>query len=483
MQFTIRGATQNDFADIAETPNALYIDEAYQVTGQSQTFATYDLQRVEILKGPQGTLFGRNATGGLVHFITTKPSQEVEGYAQIGGGSHNSVSLEGAVSGGVTDSISLRFSGLYRQNDSVINNQFAPADMPATPFPLQAFGRGPLTPDTSNAEDLGGEETWSARLQILFEPNDDVEFLLKGQYAARDSEAAPYHKVPTVAYVDDTSLNGLEDDVIQIRFQHDVGTLCEMISVNTGDCVNSVFDGDFDGVRPNERGDFFGDYEPENGESLSVWQDHAPSDSNRISSGSLTGNLTWHLSDATRLVSVTNFSEIDKRQSIDVGSGPSPIFIVSNQSKFTWFTQEVRFEGNTDRTRWIGGFYYLNIDGDYAQGLADTVNGINIFGGYFFGPVFNGGLDLITGTPTANSFIEANVNAELKTNSYSLFGQIDLDLTDDLMITVGARAILEEKDHSFTNRLYHNTRDERVDDALFCRCRATRPVFRSDDAG
>ena len=72
-QFTIRGATQNDFADIAEAPNAVYVDEAYQATGQSHLFANYDMERVEILKGPQGTLFGRNATGGLVRNLEIGP--------------------------------------------------------------------------------------------------------------------------------------------------------------------------------------------------------------------------------------------------------------------------------------------------------------------------------------------------------------------------------------------------------------------------
>ncbi|MGR9091044.1 MAG: TonB-dependent receptor plug domain-containing protein, partial [Gammaproteobacteria bacterium] len=93
-QFSIRGSTQNDFADIAEGPNAVYIDEAYMAMGQSQLFAAFDTERVEILKGPQGTLFGRNATGGLVHYITRKPTAEREAYIDVTYGRFDTVRTE-----------------------------------------------------------------------------------------------------------------------------------------------------------------------------------------------------------------------------------------------------------------------------------------------------------------------------------------------------------------------------------------------------
>ena len=73
-QFSIRGVTQNDFNDIIEAPNAVYLDEGYFAVAQAQTFATFDIDRVEILKGPQGTLFGRNATGGAINFISKTAS-------------------------------------------------------------------------------------------------------------------------------------------------------------------------------------------------------------------------------------------------------------------------------------------------------------------------------------------------------------------------------------------------------------------------
>jgi iron complex outermembrane recepter protein len=86
-QFSIRGVTQNDFNDIIESPNAVYLDEGYIAIAQGQTFAVFDIERVEILKGPQGTLFGRNATGGAVNYVSLKPDfDNLGGYIDLTAG-------------------------------------------------------------------------------------------------------------------------------------------------------------------------------------------------------------------------------------------------------------------------------------------------------------------------------------------------------------------------------------------------------------
>ena len=114
-QFSIRGVTQNDIADVTEAPNAVYVDDAYMAPPQAQLFGLYDMERVEILKGPQGTLFGRNATGGLVHFITRKPTDTFEAFADFTYGSYDQIRGEGAVSGPLTDTLSGRLSIFYKQ--------------------------------------------------------------------------------------------------------------------------------------------------------------------------------------------------------------------------------------------------------------------------------------------------------------------------------------------------------------------------------
>ncbi len=95
-QFTIRGVVQSDYLDTIENPVAFYIDDVYITSAQGQTMSFFDIGRVEVLKGPQGTLFGRNATGGLIHTVVEKPRLgAVEGYADLSYARFNEVNGQG----------------------------------------------------------------------------------------------------------------------------------------------------------------------------------------------------------------------------------------------------------------------------------------------------------------------------------------------------------------------------------------------------
>ena len=96
---SIRGVGLNDFKDYHESPSAVYVDEVYKAALASLDFQLFDVDRVEVLKGPQGTLFGRNATGGLIQYVTKKPSEATEGYLKLGAGSFGDVKVEAAVGG------------------------------------------------------------------------------------------------------------------------------------------------------------------------------------------------------------------------------------------------------------------------------------------------------------------------------------------------------------------------------------------------
>ena len=175
--FSIRGVTQNDFSSSQEGPVAVYIDESYVSQYAVTRFALFDLERVEVLRGPQSTLFGRNATGGLVHYLTVRPSQDSDGYAELMVGEKGRLHLEAAVGGGISDTVSGRLSVVVNDSDGLIENDIGP--------------------------DVMADGDHAVRAQLLIEPSDGSTILLKAQFANEDSRKGAYsHRVATAGVFD-----------------------------------------------------------------------------------------------------------------------------------------------------------------------------------------------------------------------------------------------------------------------------------------
>ena len=154
-RFYIRGLGNTDFDLAASQPVSIIMDEVVMENVVLKSFPLFDVQQVEVLRGPQGTLFGRNTTAGIVKFDTVKPSQDFEGFAKLGYGSYNTVNLEAAVGGGLTDDLSGRFSVLSQHRDDYIDNGF-----------------------TGQDDALGGFDERAWRAQLLYEPNSRFSALL-----------------------------------------------------------------------------------------------------------------------------------------------------------------------------------------------------------------------------------------------------------------------------------------------------------------
>jgi iron complex outermembrane receptor protein len=169
----IRGVASSDFTTNVESPVALYLDEVYISQMSGAGFMLYDMERVEILRGPQGTLFGRNATGGLAHYVSKKPTQEFEGYVKGTVGDYDQYKVEGAISGGLTDTISARFSGSYHENDGYVRNRYTD-DM------------------LNNADDQ------AYRLHVLFTPTEDLSLLLTARHAEQDIDTGFFENVSSI---------------------------------------------------------------------------------------------------------------------------------------------------------------------------------------------------------------------------------------------------------------------------------------------
>ena len=271
-QFTIRGVTQNDYNDIVEAPNAVYVDEGYIAIAQGQSFALFDIDRVEVLKGPQGTLFGRNATGGLVHYITNKPTFEPEGFVDITYGEYDTdadadqFTVEAAIGGGLTETLAGRFAVRYNDRDGYLKNI----------YPYSAFGLGSLGITDSNSPgpgagaDLGGDESLAWRASLLFEPRADMSLQVSVNSAESDLPTGAYQSKPTIGVLD---ANGELINVIDVAPDETRATIAADGSDGGSDQGNVGSFGPPFG-RPVPGGDFFGYIDPD-GDDFTFSGDYA----------------------------------------------------------------------------------------------------------------------------------------------------------------------------------------------------------------
>ncbi|WP_163931178.1 TonB-dependent receptor [Paraferrimonas sp. SM1919] len=123
-RFYIRGLGNTDFDLAASQPVSVIMDDVVMENVILKSFPLFDVQQVEVLRGPQGTLFGRNTTAGIVKFDTVKPTQDLDGYLKLGAGSYGSQIIEGAVGGGLTDAVSVRLSVKDDRRDDWVSNGY-----------------------------------------------------------------------------------------------------------------------------------------------------------------------------------------------------------------------------------------------------------------------------------------------------------------------------------------------------------------------
>lgn len=161
--YTIRGVGFQDTALASSPTVSVYVDEITRPFSIQASGAALDVQRVEVLKGPQGTLFGQNATGGAINYVTNKPTDFFEGRLQGSFSRFNEIDLEGVVSGPISSTTAYRFAARY------INS-------------------GPWQRSYTRNAELGERDEFDARLSFQWEPSSAVRFLLAGTVRLDNSE-------------------------------------------------------------------------------------------------------------------------------------------------------------------------------------------------------------------------------------------------------------------------------------------------------
>lgn len=157
--FFIRGVGSTDFNDATETPVAVYVDDFYLISPSTADFSLMDITRVEVLKGPQGTLFGRNANGGAVQYVTNQPELgKVSGYLEGGLGSSETEQLAGMLNLPLGDKFALRVAAQLDNHGYLTKNVLA------------------------GGQDSGDQNYTAERVSLRYKPTDAVDAIYKFQH-------------------------------------------------------------------------------------------------------------------------------------------------------------------------------------------------------------------------------------------------------------------------------------------------------------
>jgi iron complex outermembrane receptor protein len=186
----IRGVGQSDFNYALEPGVGMYVDEVYYPNLTGSMVELLDIDRVEIARGPQGTLSGRNSIGGSVKIYSVEPSHGGNtGTAELTVGNYDQIALKGSADlTFIEDTLSARISGVSSSRNGYVHRVDYKCTHPTWPGPT--FNNGRL--DDCKMGDLGGENFTGGRFSLLWTPSDTVRVKVLGDLINQDNESAPH---------------------------------------------------------------------------------------------------------------------------------------------------------------------------------------------------------------------------------------------------------------------------------------------------
>ncbi len=305
--FFIRGIGQTDFAVTTDPGVGVYIDGVYIARSVGAVLETLDVESIEVLRGPQGTLFGRNTIGGAVNVRTKRPGDEPGGNIRLTTGRFDRIDLAAAVDLPVNDKLQLRLSGLTQNRDGFVRRL-------VTDPALQ-------TDDNIVGNRQGNENSDTLRGSILFNATDDLEFLVNIDYARVREESAASTAAITSAGIPGASLLA---PVTASGF----GLVVPGDPRFIPDDIDTTF-----ATGPNET-------------TLDIL--------------GATATVTWRL-DGLEFKSITSYRETDGTFNRDGDGTPFPIGEQTRSIDFEQFTQELQITGAgfDNQFDWTAGMFYF----------------------------------------------------------------------------------------------------------------------------
>ena len=189
-QTFIRGIGQSDFLFAYSPRIAFYVDGVYFATVYGSTFDLLDVDHIDVERGPQGVLSGRNAAGGAINIVSKKPDGNDGGYVEATGGSLSRFDIKGAIDQTlVPDKLFLRLSGMHEQHDGWVKLENFACENPTLAGKLP--NKGTNTSEGCDEGTLGAVNDWAVRGQLRWTPTEHIEDNLSVDYTNSHDTASP----------------------------------------------------------------------------------------------------------------------------------------------------------------------------------------------------------------------------------------------------------------------------------------------------
>lgn len=397
-QAFIRGVGQSDFALNADPGVGLYIDGVYYARAVGSVVDLLDVERVEVLKGPQGTLFGRNSIGGAVSVVTKKPFDEFDFQGEVTIGENNRADVSAVINLPIIPEVllsSVAFSANNRDGyqQRIAFNEIDNStgyDPSQNTIPLDQL----LVSDFGGGEAPGSIDNETARAKLLWLASDEVEVNISLDYSSIRDAANP----TTLIEVDPNyALAGLYNGCIAGLAPAEI-------------CQSSAYM-DFGGAASQQF------YSPQfiTGDKDTTYATGANYSNIDAYGSSIT--VDWDISDSMRLKSISAYRKLDSAFGLDIDGSP----LAFDQTSFTMetdqYSQEFQLNGEIgDNLDYTAGFFYFKEDGVQEDFVPIAAGLIQVAGGF-----------------------------EQETEAYAFFGEGDYQLTESWSLNFGIRYTEEEK--------------------------------------
>jgi len=399
LQVFIRGVGQTDFLFTTDPGVGIYVDGVYYPRSLGGVLDLLDLERVEVLRGPQGTLFGKNTIGGAINVISRKPNGDNTGYVEGTVGSYNRLDLRGGFDVALSDTLFAKISVSSKDRDGYGTRlDFATGDVVSHP---------------------GNENQSAARVALHWKASDAVTVDLSADYTREREESVP----EVLAFFDES-----------------ISPVAQLWNIFVADPA------------PMSAAFISG---PDNPFTTFAT---GPNESN-LDAGGVSMTINWEMSDNMAFKSITAYREMDGRFGRDGDGSPADFIATDNTQDQNQISQEIQFSGVAldDKLTWlVGGFYFDEFGRDQnqvklASGLYNALEALpgTLDGSPLSAPSAPGG----PGNPINIALdLDFDIFNEIDIKSYAAFTQATYNLTESLSLTAGLRYSYEKKDYTLDHK-------------------------------